>query len=289
MHTSRKFLELGYQVIGVDNLNSYYDQSLKENRLRQLEPYENFTFERTDISDESSLKSLFDEHCPTHVVNLAAQAGVRYSLEEPRDYVRSNISGFLNILEECRYHSIRHLIYASSSSVYGLTGQIPFTESDATSHPLNIYAASKKSNELMAHSYSHLFDLPTTGLRFFTVYGPWGRPDMALFLFAKAILSDQPIDLFNYGKMVRDFTFIDDITEAIERLLLKVPERNDDLELTNLVPGTSRAPFRVFNIGNSNPIKLENYVEALEKALGLTAKRNYLPLNPEMHYCHIRM
>ena len=280
MHTCIKFLENGHEVLGIDNLNPYYDVNLKNARLEKLEGNSNFLFRRIDLSEKDSVEQAFNEFRPSMVVNLAAQAGVRYSLENPHQYIESNITGFLNILESSKKFDIDHLVYASSSSVYGLNKKLPFSENDNVDHPISLYAASKKSNELMAHVYSHLFSLPTTGLRFFTVYGPWGRPDMALFLFTDAIINDQEINIYNNGNMLRDFTYVDDIVEGVYRLTLKVPhgefKAND--EITS--PTKSSAPFRVFNIGNSSPVNLMDYIYALEKELGKESKKVFLPMQP---------
>ncbi len=279
-HVCRQLLDRGDQVTGVDNLNDYYDVSLKESRLALLQPYETFTFRKMEIADRQAMEELFRQGGFERVVNLAAQAGVRYSLINPYSYIDSNIQGFLNILEGCRHNGVKHLVYASSSSVYGANESMPFSVHDNVDHPLSLYAASKKANELMAHTYSHLYNLPTTGLRFFTVYGPWGRPDMALFLFTDAILNDRPIKIFNYGKHRRDFTYIDDITEGVLRTLDHVAGPNPDWTGMNPDPGSSRAPWRVYNIGNSRPVELMDYISALEKELGRTAIKEYLPLQP---------
>ncbi|EQD34393.1 nucleotide sugar epimerase, partial [mine drainage metagenome] len=262
MQVSQHLLERGDEVIGVDNLNDYYDVSLKEARLARLTPYGNFDFHRLDIADGTALQALFAQEKPRRVVNLAAQAGVRYSLQHPQAYIDANIQGFLNILEGCRHHSVEHLVYASSSSVYGGNTQLPFSEHHAVDHPVSLYAATKKSNELMAHTYSHLFNLPTTGLRFFTVYGPWGRPDMALFKFTQAILAGSPIDVYNEGKMVRDFTYIDDIVEGTVRVLDKPATSNEGFQKEHPDPATSWAPYRLFNLGNQHPTPLMDYIHA---------------------------
>ncbi|TCD48570.1 NAD-dependent epimerase [Chlorobium sp. N1] len=277
---SRRLLERGDRVIGVDNMNDYYEVSLKEARLGKLTPHENFEFVKADISDRSAMEELFEKGKFDRVVNLAAQAGVRYSIENPHSYIESNIVGFINILEGCRHHNVEHLVYASSSSVYGANETMPFSVHDNVDHPLSLYAASKKANELMAHTYSHLYRLPTTGLRFFTVYGPWGRPDMALFLFTDAILKGKPIKVFNYGKHRRDFTYIDDIVEGVIRTLDHVARPNPDWSGLKPDPGSSRAPWRVYNIGNSNPVELMDYIGALERELGRTAEKEMLPLQP---------
>jgi len=279
-HLALKLLERGDEVIGIDNLNDYYDVNLKLARLQRLQDFEQFTDVRADIADRAAMEQIFTQHSPQRVVNLAAQAGVRYSIENPHAYIDSNIVGFLNILEGCRHHQVEHLVYASSSSVYGANENMPFSVHDNVDHPLSLYAASKKANELMAHTYSNLYQLPTTGLRFFTVYGPWGRPDMALFLFTKAIMEGKPIDVFNYGKHRRDFTYIDDIVEGIIRTLDHTASPNPDWTGTQPDPGTSQAPWRVYNIGNQNPVELLDYIETLEKFLGKTAEKNLLPLQP---------
>jgi len=279
-HLAIKLLERGDEVIGIDNLNDYYDVNLKLARLDRIKDHPNFTDVRADISDRERMEALFKEHQPQRVVNLAAQAGVRYSIENPHAYIESNILGFLNILEGCRHNNVEHLVYASSSSVYGANESMPFSVHDNVDHPLSLYAASKKSNELMAHTYSNLYNLPTTGLRFFTVYGPWGRPDMALFLFTKAIQEGKPIQVFNYGKHRRDFTYIDDIVEGIIRTLDHVAQPNPDWSGKNPDPGTSKAPWRVYNIGNQSPVELMDYIETLEKFLGKKAEKILLPLQP---------
>ena len=280
MHTSLRLLARGDQVVGVDNLNDYYDVTLKEARLARLTSHPDFTFHKLDVADRQGMADLFAREKPQRVIHLAAQAGVRYSLTNPHAYIDANVQGFTNILEACRHNGIEHLAYASSSSVYGGNTKLPFSEHDNIDHPVSLYAATKKANELMAHTYSHLFRLPTTGLRFFTVYGPWGRPDMALFLFTKAILEGKPIDVFNHGKMVRDFTYIDDIVEGVIRVIDKPAEPNPQFAPTNPDPATSNAPYRVFNIGNNQPTQLMEYISALETALGKTAKKNYLPMQP---------
>lgn len=276
-HLSRRLLKEGHQVIGVDNLNDYYDPQLKEDRLSQLD-HENFTFVKTELEDLETINKTFEQYKPEVVINLAAQAGVRYSLENPHAYVNSNVVGFTNILEACRHYKVEHLIYASSSSVYGANESKPFSTSDNIDHPLSLYAATKKSNELFAHTYSHLYGLPTTGLRFFTVYGPWGRPDMALFLFTKAIVNDEPIDVFNHGNMMRDFTYVDDIVESIARLTKRPAQPNPEWSGENPDPGSSYAPYKVYNIGNNSPVRLMEFIEAIENKLGKTAKKNFLPL-----------
>ncbi|MEE9334080.1 MAG: NAD-dependent epimerase [Granulosicoccaceae bacterium] len=275
---SLRLLERGDEVIGIDNLNDYYDVNLKKARLERVKAYDNFTEVRGDLEDRDLIAKAFKEHKPHRVVNLAAQAGVRYSLENPYAYLESNVLGFLNILESCRYNDVEHLVYASSSSVYGNHTNMPFSTHNHVDHPMSLYAATKKSNELMAHTYSSLFNIPTTGLRFFTVYGPWGRPDMALFLFTKNILASKPIDLFNYGKHKRDFTFVEDIVEGVTRTLDNVATPNPDWSSDNPDPASSSAPYRVYNIGNSNPVDLEHYIAVLEDCLGKKALKNPLPL-----------
>lgn len=279
-HLAIKLLERGDEVIGIDNLNDYYDVNLKLARLDRIKDHALFTDVRADIADRARMEQLFKQHKPQRVVNLAAQAGVRYSIENPHAYIESNIVGFLNILEGCRHNDVEHLVYASSSSVYGANETMPFSVHDNVDHPLSLYAASKKANELMAHTYSNLYNLPTTGLRFFTVYGPWGRPDMALFLFTKAIQEGKKIQVFNYGKHRRDFTYIDDIVEGIIRTLDNVAQSNPDWSGATPDPGTSKAPWRVYNIGNQSPVELMDYIETLEKFLGKTAEKELLPLQP---------
>ena len=277
---SAELLAQGHIVTGIDNLNDYYDVSLKEARLDQIKGHPNFHFAAVDIADKESMQRIFSDFKPQRVVNLAAQAGVRYSLENPHSYVEANIVGFLNILEGCRHNSVEHLVFASSSSVYGLNTKLPFSVKDNVDHPISMYAATKKSNELMAHVYSHLFNVPATGLRFFTVYGPWGRPDMALFKFTKNILKGEPIDLYNYGKHRRDFTYIDDIVEGIIRVQDKPPSPTPGWTVETGSPATSSAPYRVFNIGNGSPVQLLDFITALEHALGIEAKKNLLPMQP---------
>ena len=278
MHCALRLLDRGEEVIGIDNLNDYYDVSLKQARLSRLETNAKFGFFKVDISDRNAIADLFAVHKPDRVIHLAAQAGVRYSLINPHAYIDANLQGFMNILEGCRHNQIGHLVYASSSSVYGGNEAMPFSEHDNIDHPLSLYAATKKANELMAHTYSHLYGIPTTGLRFFTVYGPWGRPDMALFLFANAILKGNPIDVFNGGKMVRDFTFIDDIVEGVIRVLDKPATPDLKFDAFCPDPATSNTSYRIFNIGNGNPTPLMDYIGALELALGVTAKKNFLPM-----------
>ena len=279
-YVSRRLLERGDTVVGLDNLNAYYDVSLKEARLSRLTNHPGFRFAKLDVADREGMARLLADERPQRIVHLAAQAGVRYSLENPHAYVDSNLVGFTNILEGCRHTGVEHLVYASSSSVYGGNTRLPFSEHDNIDHPVSLYAATKKANELMAHTYSHLFQLPTTGLRFFTVYGPWGRPDMALFLFTRAILDGRPIDVFNHGNMVRDFTYIDDIVEGVVRVLDRPAEANLVFDPARPDPGTSNAPYRVFNIGNSQPTPLADYIEAIEDALGRKAEKHYLPMQP---------
>jgi len=279
-HLAMKLLERGDEVIGVDNLNDYYDVNLKKARLARILGHKNYTDIRADIADRKTMERLFEQHQPQRVVNLAAQAGVRYSMENPHAYIDSNIVGFANILEGCRHHQVEHLVYASSSSVYGANETMPYSVHDNVDHPLSLYAASKKANELMAHTYSNLYQLPTTGLRFFTVYGPWGRPDMAPFLFTKAILAGEPIKVFNYGKHRRDFTYIDDIVEGIIRTLDNPAKPNPGWTGKQPDPGTSKAPWRVYNIGNQKPVELLAYIETLEEALGKTSEKQLMPLQP---------
>ncbi len=277
-HVSHRLVDRGDEVVGLDSLNDYYSVQLKRDRLDRLTSKEGFTFEHLDLADEPGIKALFAKYKFDKVINLAAQAGVRYSLQNPQAYVSSNLVGFVNILEGCRHHNVQHLTYASSSSVYGANTTMPFSVHDNVDHPLSLYAASKKANELMAHTYSHLFQLPTTGLRFFTVYGPWGRPDMALFLFTKAILEGRPIDVFNHGKMRRDFTYIDDIVEGVIRTSDHTAQPNPDWTGAHPDPGTGGGPYRVYNIGNNEPVELMYLIETLEKCLGTTAVKNMLPM-----------
>jgi UDP-glucuronate 4-epimerase len=279
-HVSQRLLNDGDRVVGMDNLNDYYEVSLKESRLAQLKDRPNFSFEKLDLADRSGMKELFDRHQFDRVIHLGAQAGVRYSLHNPAAYIDSNLTGFGNILEGCRHHQIKHLVYASSSSVYGANTKIPFSVHDNVDRPISLYAATKKANELMAHTYSHLYGLPTTGLRFFTVYGPWGRPDMAPCLFTKAILAGKPIDVFNYGKMQRDFTYVDDIVEGVIKVMNHIPTANPDLIATAPDEIVSKAPYRIYNIGNNQPIELMYFIEVLEKCLGMEAKKNILPIQP---------
>ena len=279
-HLSERLLARGDEVLGYDNLNAYYDPALKEARLARLMPQDGFSFVRASLEDRAALEAAFDDFKPQRVVNLAAQAGVRYSLENPHAYIDSNIVGFLNILEACRHRGIEHLVYASSSSVYGANRKLPFAVEDSVDHPVSLYAASKKANELMAHTYSHLFGLPTTGLRFFTVYGPWGRPDMALFLFTKKILAGEPIDVFNHGHHTRDFTYVDDIVEGVIRTLDRVPGPDPAYDPLAPNPASSLAPYRVYNIGNHQPVQLLRYIEVLEDCLGRKAEKRLLPMQP---------
>lgn len=277
-HVSERLLAAGHQVIGIDNLNDYYDVSLKQARLEILAPHTAFRFEKIDLVDRAAMEALFAREQFDRVIHLAAQAGVRYSLQNPHAYAESNVIGHLNVLEGCRHHHVGHLLYASTSSVYGLNRKLPFSTEDSVDHPVSLYAATKKANELMSHSYSHLYGIPTTGLRFFTVYGPWGRPDMALFKFTRAILEDRAIDVYNHGQMRRDFTYIDDIAEAVVRLQDIVPQPNPAWTVENGSPAESSAPYRIYNIGNSAPVALMDYISALEKALGKTAIKNMLPI-----------
>jgi UDP-glucuronate 4-epimerase len=278
MTTALRLLARGDEVLGLDNLNNYYDVTLKENRLKRLTPHAGFRFVKMDVADRQGMAQLFVDEKFDRVIHLAAQAGVRYSLQNPHAYIDSNIVGFVNILEACRHTQVQHLVYASSSSVYGGNTNMPFSEHDSVDHPVSLYAATKKANELMAHTYSHLYGLPTTGLRFFTVYGPWGRPDMALFLFTKAILEGRPIDVFNYGQMQRDFTFVDDIVEGVVRVLDRVACPNPVYDPAQADPATSNAPYRVFNIGNNKPVPLLDFIACIEEALGRKAEKNLLPL-----------
>lgn len=279
-HLASRLLQAGTQVFGIDNLNDYYSVQLKKDRLQLLEKDANFCFAPMDLADYPALDGWFVAHGFTHVVNLAAQAGVRYSLLNPKSYIDSNIVGFANLLECCRHHRIKHLVYASSSSVYGLNTRMPFSVHDNVDHPVSLYAASKKSNELMAHAYSHLYQLPTTGLRFFTVYGPWGRPDMALFLFTRAICQNEPVKVFNHGKMQRDFTYIDDIIEGVVRVTQRIPTSNPAWTGVSPDPSSSPAPYKIYNIGNNNSVELEHFIDVLEEALGKKAVREYLDLQP---------
>ena len=279
-YVSQRLLAAGHSVVGIDNLNDYYDVSLKLARLSQLENKDGFEFIKLDLADREGMAALFAGQRFERVIHLAAQAGVRYSIENPLAYADSNLVGFVNILEGCRHNKVGHLLYASSSSVYGLNKKQPFSTDDSVDHPVSLYAATKKANELMAHTYSHLYGLPTTGLRFFTVYGPWGRPDMALFKFTKAMLAGQSIDVYNHGEMRRDFTYIDDIAEAIVRLQDVIPQSDPNWTVEQGSPASSSAPYCVYNIGNNNPVKLMAYISALEKALGMEAVKNMLPMQP---------
>ncbi|ELY3903653.1 protein CapI [Klebsiella aerogenes] len=278
-HVSQRLLAAGHTVVGVDNMNDYYDVNLKQARLDLLD-FPLFSFVRLDIADRIGMEELFADEKFDRVIHLAAQAGVRYSLENPHAYAEANLTGFLNILEGCRHTKVQHLVYASSSSVYGLNRKMPFSTDDSVDHPVSLYAATKKANELMAHTYAHLYGLPTTGLRFFTVYGPWGRPDMALFKFTKAMLQGQSIDVYNYGKMKRDFTYIDDIVEAVVRVQDVIPKPAPSWTVETGTPATSSAPYRVYNIGNSSPVELMDYITALEEAMGMEAKKNMMPMQP---------
>lgn len=278
-HACKRLLQAGHEVVGLDNMNDYYDVNLKQARLDLLQsPL--FSFHKIDLADRVRMEQLFVAEKFDRVIHLAAQAGVRYSLENPHAYADSNLLGFLNILEGCRHNHVEHLLYASSSSVYGLNRKMPFSTDDSVDHPVSLYAATKKANELMAHTYSHLYGIPTTGLRFFTVYGPWGRPDMALFKFTKAMLEGKSIDVYNYGKMKRDFTYIDDIVEAIIRLQDILPNKDNEWSVESGSPATSSAPYRVYNIGNSSPVELMDYITALEEALGMEAEKNMMPMQP---------
>ena len=279
-HLSMRLLKNGCHVTGIDNLNPYYDVKLKEARLEKLTSFENFSFYKMDISDKKSLEEIFNNTKYDVVVNLAAQAGVRYSIENPHAYVDSNIVGFVNLLEACRHNDVKHLVFASSSSVYGANTKMPFSVHNNVDHPVSLYAATKKANELMAHAYSHLYGMACTGLRFFTVYGPWGRPDMALFLFTKAILEEKPIKVFNHGRMQRDFTYIDDITEGVVRIMARLPEPDPTWNGDNPDPGTSYARYKIYNIGNNNPVELMEFIGVIEKVLGKKAKKEFLDLQP---------
>ncbi|WP_199636050.1 NAD-dependent epimerase [Serratia sp. PAMC26656] len=279
-HVAERLLAAGHQVVGIDNLNDYYDVTLKMARLELLSDKSEFQFIKLDLADREGMAGLFAEQKFQRVIHLGAQAGVRYSLENPLAYADANLIGHLNVLEGCRHNKVEHLLYASSSSVYGLNRKLPFATEDSVDHPVSLYAATKKANELMSHSYSHLYGIPTTGLRFFTVYGPWGRPDMALFKFTKAILAGESIDVYNHGEMHRDFTYIDDIAEAIVRLQAVIPQADASWTVEQGSPATSSAPYRVYNIGNSSPVKLMEYIRALEQALGIEARKNMLPMQP---------
>jgi len=279
-HVSERLLNAGHQVIGIDNLNDYYDVNLKQARLDLLAPHASFRFEQIDLADRKAMADLFASERFDRVIHLAAQAGVRYSIDNPLAYADSNLVGHLNVLEGCRHNKVGHLLYASSSSVYGLNRKLPFSTDDSVDHPISLYAATKKANELMSHTYSHLYGLPTTGLRFFTVYGPWGRPDMALFKFTRAIVEGKSIDVYNHGQMRRDFTYIDDIAEAIVRLQDVIPQPDAQWTVEEGTPATSSAPYRVYNIGNSSPVALMDYITALETSLGKVAQKNMLPMQP---------
>ncbi len=279
-HLCKRLLETGHTVVGIDNLNNYYSVELKKDRIKILFNYNSFKFSQVNLEDKPNLQHIFKEYNFSHVVNLAAQAGVRYSITNPDAYIDSNILGFMNILECCRYNQIQHLVFASSSSVYGLNTRMPFSVHDNVDHPVSLYGASKKSNELMAHCYSYLYKIPCTGLRFFTVYGPWGRPDMALFLFTNAILNNQAIQVFNYGHMKRDFTYIDDIIEGVYRVMYTIPQPNDNWDGNNPDPSFSSSPYKIYNIGNNNSVDLEYFISVLEDCLGKKAIKEYLPLQP---------
>ncbi|WP_312062372.1 NAD-dependent epimerase [Pantoea septica] len=279
-HVTQRLLAAGHQIVGIDNLNDYYDVGLKQSRLDLIAQHPSFRFIKMELADRAAIASLFEQHAFQRVIHLGAQAGVRYSIDNPHAYADANLIGHLNILEGCRHHKIEHLLYASSSSVYGLNRKMPFSTDDSVDHPVSLYAATKKANELMSHTYSHLYNLPTTGLRFFTVYGPWGRPDMALFKFTRGMIAGDAIDVYNRGEMKRDFTYIDDIAEAIVRLQDVIPQRDESWTVETGSPATSSAPYRVYNIGNSQPTSLIKYIEAIEKALGVTAKKNLLPMQP---------
>ena len=277
MHVCERLLAQGDTVVGIDNLNDYYDVALKEARLARLTSNPAFSFHKLDVADRDGMAQLFAQERPQRVIHLAAQAGVRYSLKNPHAYADSNLVGFVNVLEACRHNRIEHLVYASSSSVYGGNRKLPFSEHDNVDHPVSLYAATKKANELMAHTYSHLYGLPTTGLRFFTVYGPWGRPDMAYWKFTAAMLADRPIDIYNHGQMERDFTYIDDIVEGVLRVAATIPGANEHYDATNPDPASSNVPYRIYNIGNHHPVKLMDFIETIERTLGVTARKNFLP------------
>ena len=279
-HLSMRLLQEGREVVGLDNFNDYYSPSIKEDRAKELASFAGFRLVRADLSDREAMAVLFRAEGFDAVINLAAQAGVRYSVENPYSYVDTNLVGFANILEGCRHNGVKHLVFASSSSVYGANTRLPFSVHDNVDHPISLYAATKKANELMAHTYAHLYGLPSTGLRFFTVYGPWGRPDMALFLFTRAILEDRPIDVFNFGRMRRDFTYIDDIIEGVARVLDRPPAPDPVWDRDIPDPGTSYAPYRIYNIGNNKPVELLHFIEVVEKCLGRKARKNLLPLQP---------
>lgn len=279
-HLAQRLLADGIEIYGIDNLNDYYDVKLKNDRLSQLQPQAGFTFECLDLANRDRMLQLFPEQRFDYVINLAAQAGVRYSLENPFAYVDSNMSGFVNLLEGCRQTHVKHLVFASSSSVYGANTKSPFSVTDNVDHPISLYAASKKANELIAHVYSHLYNLPATGLRFFTVYGPWGRPDMAYFKFVKAIEAGQPIDIYNFGKMKRDFTYIDDVIEGVVRVINKPPQSHSDENENSPELSTKNTPYKIYNIGNNSPVELMTFIEVIEKALGKPAQKNFLPIQP---------
>tara|TARA_B100000029_G_scaffold301123_1_gene294003 strand:- start:955 stop:1965 length:1011 start_codon:yes stop_codon:yes gene_type:complete len=278
--TSKKLVEMGHEVIGVDNLNDYYDVALKHGRLGWLEPLSGFQFQQLELADRDAVAALFNEHKFDRVIHLAAQAGVRYSITNPHAYVDSNLIGFVNVMEGCRHHEVEHFVYASSSSVYGLNTHLPYSTGDRVDHPVSLYAATKKSNELMAHTYAHLYRLPTTGLRFFTVYGPWGRPDMAYFSFTKAILEGKTINVFNHGKMQRDFTYIDDIVEGVVRIAMKAPESVENWTPESGDCSRSSAPYKIYNIGNHNSVELGTFIETIEGALGVEADKHYMEMQP---------
>ncbi len=279
-HVARALLERGDRVVGIDNLNDYYEVSLKEARLRELAPFENFTFVKANVADRAAMEGLFATHKPKRVVHLAAQAGVRYSLQNPHAYADSNLIGFLNILEGCRHHGVEHLVFASTSSVYGMNTQQPFSEHHNVDHPITLYAATKKANELMAHTYAHLYRIPVTGLRFFTVYGPWGRPDMAIFKFTRGIIAGEPIPVYNHGKMIRDFTYVDDVVEGVVRTLDRPATPDASFDANHPDPSSSTAPYRVYNIGNNRPVPLLDFIKAIEASVGKEAKLELLPIQP---------
>ena len=282
-HSSQRLIEEGYEVIGIDNFNNYYDVKLKKARIEYIEKskksiHKKWKFIKCDLLERTKLDEIFDKYNPEYVINLAAQAGVRYSIDNPREYINSNIIGFMNLIECCRYSNVKHFVYASSSSVYGGNKTIPFKEDQGVNHPVSLYAATKRSNELIAHTYSHLYNLPSTGLRFFTVYGPWGRPDMAYYIFTSKILKGEPIKIFNHGKMLRDFTYIDDVTNVISKIINQIPTSNIKFNLSDPVPSKSWAPFKIFNVGNSNPMELITFIKIIENKLGLKAKKELLSM-----------
>ena len=282
-HSSKRLIDEGYEVIGIDNFNNYYDVKLKKARIEYIEKskksiHKKWKFIKCDLLERTKLDEIFDRYNPEYVINLAAQAGVRYSIDNPREYINSNIVGFMNLIECCRHNEVKHFIYASSSSVYGGNKTIPFKEDQGVNHPVSLYAATKRSNELIAHTYSHLYNLPSTGLRFFTVYGPWGRPDMAYYIFTSKIIKGEPIKIFNHGKMLRDFTYIDDVTNVISKIIHKIPKSNIKFDLSNPVPSKSWAPFKIFNVGNSNPMELITFIKIIENKLGLKAKKELLSM-----------